>query len=147
MAELLIRAKEHWMVSADKSAWTQAQLDKASRQGGIGDIIQVFPDGKLSDYAHAGGKFYVLRIVGLKYEDALRYQEAWENDTIEKVDGVDKITPNLIKLNKYNIDLASLPTPIMNKLKKDFVCDILVKDIPALIYDKATTSAVSLVEG
>ena len=40
----------------------------------MGDIVSVFPDGKLSDYAHAGGKFYIIRVVGLDHETAILFR-------------------------------------------------------------------------
>ena len=82
MAEFLVMAKKHWSYKEDMTIAEQAKYDK---QYQIGDIVQVFQDGKLQDFAHAGGKFYVLRIKGLSFEDALKYHESYNADFVENV--------------------------------------------------------------
>jgi len=110
-AEFLIRAKNNWMIDADQTGWSPEQIAEANRQYRIGDIVQVFPDGKLSDYAHAGGKFYVVRVSGLPFKTALKYQEGWNDTATDKV----------VNRRKYRIRVEDLPLPARNALKTSYV--------------------------
>lgn len=116
-AEFLVMAKNNWMGGADKTGWKAEEIAEADRQYKIGDIVQVFPDGKLSDYAHAGGKFYVIRVSGLSYETALKYMQQHNEDIL--VDG--ETTIKMVKRRIYRIRAEDLPTSIKNTLKNTYV--------------------------
>ena len=105
------------MVDADKTGWKVEEVAKADRQYKTGDIVQVFPDGKLSDYAHAGGKFYVIRVTGLSYETALKYM-AQHNEDIT-IDG--ETQTRMVKRRIYRIRAEDLPASVKNTLKTTYV--------------------------
>ena len=98
-------AKRHWSYKANMTTAEQAEYDK---QYQIGDIVEVFPDGKLSDYATAGGKFYVVRVDGLDYETAKKYQEQWNDETGER---------KMIRRRKFRVRAADLPQSVKNALQ------------------------------
>ena len=116
-AEFLVMAKNNWMVDADKTGWKAEEIAETDRQYKTGDIVQVFPDGKLSDYAHAGGKFYVIRVAGLSYETALKYTQQHNEDIL--VDG--ETTIKMVKRRIYCIRAEDLPTSVKNTLKNTYV--------------------------
>jgi hypothetical protein len=51
-----------------------------------------------------------------------------------------------VKRSRFNIDLTSLPKEVLDKLQKDFVAKISIKDIPTFIYDKVNVRNVTLTE-
>ena len=134
MADFLVAAKNNWMVDADKTGWTQEQIDDAERQYKIGDIVDIFEDGKLSDYAHAGGKFYVLRIKGLTKNDAMKYIEVEYENILTK--GVqDK---RIVRKRMYKFRIDDMPVLIKNKIKTDYVYTINWSDIKGYCFNKKT---------
>jgi hypothetical protein len=133
-AEFLVMAKNNWMVDADKTGWTAEQLAEADRQYRIGDIVQVFPDGKLSDYATAGGKFYVIRVSGLSYDSALKYQQM--NSSTTYVDGT--TTTRMVSRRIYRIRATDLPTSVKNALKNTGVYNTTWTAVRAYIRNTVT---------
>lgn len=125
-AEFLIMAKNNWMIDADQTGWTQEQIAEANRQYRVGDIVQVFPDGKLSDYAHAGGKFYVIRVSGLSFKTAVKYQEDWD----------DAVTGEPINCRKYRIRVEDLPLAARNALKTTYVYNTTWTAVKSYVTDK-----------
>ena len=116
MAEFIIIAKRHWSYKPDM---TSQEGQDYNKQYQVGDIVQVFPDGALSDYANDHGKFFVVRILGLAFEDALKYQES----------DVD-VVGDLIKRRKYNLQIN--PNMNMTNLPIDFKRKT---KLPCYVYD------------
>jgi len=129
LAEFLIMAKRHWSY---KDSMTTEEQTEYNRQYQIGDIVQVFPDGKLSDYANAGGKFFLVRVLGLTFEDALQFQEQWNEDVVVNNETCLRIK----KRRKFNVLVENLPAKIKNKLNSTFVYDLEWNDIKSFIYNK-----------
>ena len=123
------------MVDADKTGWTAEQTAEANKQYQIGDIVQVFPDGKLSDYAHAGGKFYVVRVAGLSYETALKYYQQ-HNETFTDPQGFEQ--RRMIKRRIYKVRTEDLPQAIKNTLKTKFVYNTTWTAVKTYIRNKIT---------
>jgi len=99
MAELLVRAKSHWMDS-----FTQAQIDsldeskKASRNARtqIGDIICVRPDGWTWGKEECLPTFIVARLPQYSVEDAKHFEEVL-------MDNTDPEHPVMLKRRKYRV--------------------------------------------
>jgi len=99
MAELLVRAKSHWMDS-----FTQAQIDsldeskKASRNARtqIGDIICVRPDGWTWGKEECLPTFIVARLPQYSVEDAKHFEEVL-------MDNTDPEHPFMLKRRKYRV--------------------------------------------
>ena len=126
-AEFLVIAKRHWSYKASMSVEEQAEYDK---QYQVGDIVQVFPDGKLSDNATAGGKFYVVRVSGLAYDTALKYHEQW----IER-NGEETI---FIKRRKFRIRATELPASVKNQLQTTGVYNTTWTAVKSYIRNNVT---------
>lgn len=135
MAEFLIKAKNNWMINADKIGWSADKIADADRQSAIGDIIQVCPDGKLSDSAHANGSFYVVRVAGLPYETALKYQESL---TEEYVDAQGQTQSRMVKKRKYRIRAQDLPLAVRNILQSTHVYNTTWNAVRNYIRNKMT---------
>jgi len=121
MAEFLIKAQRHWSYKENMTLKEQVEYDK---QYQIGDIVQVFPDGKLSDYAHAGGKFYVVRVKGLDFKDVLEYQKQLNDGNI------------MLRRRKFELRIENLPSVITNKLKTTYVYNTTWDEIKEFIANK-----------
>ena len=134
-AEFLIMARNNWMVDADKTGWSAEQIAEADRQYRIGDIVQVFPDGKLSDYATANGAFYLIRVSGLSYETALKYQEQWNEEYIDK----NGETQSRMKQRRiFRVRVADLPTKVKTTLKKTGVFNTTLSAVKNYIRNLKT---------
>lgn len=135
-AEFLIKAQNNWMINADKIGWTAEQIAEADKQYHIGDIVQVFPDGKLADFAHAGGKFYVIRILGLEFKTALKYQEEWNEEII--VDGELQLQMKYRRI--YRIRYEDLPIAVKNQLKNTYIYNTTWDKVKIYIRNKITNT-------
>jgi hypothetical protein len=98
MAELLIRAKKHWMddlkqEEIDKMTKEQKQSYDARSQ--IGDIIVVRPDGWNWGKEECLPNFVVVKVPQMTDEEAKKYEESLMS--------LDK-EPILLKHRKYTID-------------------------------------------
>ena len=129
MAEFLIMAKRHWSYKANLTTAEQAEYDK---QYQIGDIVEVFPDGKLSDYATAGGKFYVVRIDGLGYDVAKKYHEQWN------VEDVLHGGMTMFKRRKFQIRVADVPKTVKNALADKGVYNTTWNAFKSYVRNNAT---------
>ena len=99
MAELLVRAKPHWMDSLiqsdiDKMSKEQKQSYEARSQ--IGDIIVVRSDGWKWGKEECLPNFVIIKIPNLKIEDAKKYEECLMDITVPE-------KPILLKHRKYQI--------------------------------------------
>lgn len=133
-AEFLIAAKNSWMIDADQTGWTQEQVDTANRQYKIGDIVGVYPDGKLSDNAQANGAFYLVRVAGLSYEAALKYKQEWIETYIEN--GVTKT--RMVNRRRYRIRAQDLPLSVRNTLRDTHVYNTTLAAVRTYIRNKET---------
>ena len=131
MAEFLIKAQRHWSYKDTMTLEEQAEYDK---QYQLGDIVQVFPDGKLSDYANADGKFYIVRVVGLSFETALKYQEQWNEEII--VDGESQ--SRMVHRRIFRIRAEDLPASVKKTLKDTYIYNTTWDKIKGYIRNKLT---------
>jgi len=107
MAEILIRAKPHWM-----DDFTQKQINaltdeqKISREARIqiGDIVVVRPDGWVWGAEECLPTFIVVKLPGVSVETVKLWEEALYDMT-------DPEKPVMLKARKYKI-----PTPYMNQV-------------------------------
>jgi hypothetical protein len=75
MAEILIKAKSHWMENVDRSSWDQNKLSKYARRTSVGSPIVVKPDGWNWGSKEGPPGFIVLKIPGVSVPDVSRYLE------------------------------------------------------------------------
>mgnify|MGYP001559377519 CR=1 FL=1 len=140
MAELLIMAKNNWMIDANQANWTQEQKDEANRQYQIGDIVQVFPDGTTKDgQAWGDPTFYLLKVSGLAYNDALKYQQGlYEQVPCIKNENTYYTNGKMIKKRKYRIRFELLPAAIRNNISKNKIYSTTFTSIRTSLLDKLT---------
>jgi hypothetical protein len=133
-AEFLVMAKNNWMVNISTVGQSAEWITEREKQYRIGDIVQVFPDGKLSDYANADGKFYVVRVTGLSYEGALKYSGQWDETYI--VNG--SIRTRMVNRRVYRIRAEDLPTSVKTTLKNTHVYNTTLSEVRTYIRNKVT---------
>jgi len=80
-AEILIRAKAHWMETADTTGWTQEQLDEKHQATTKGSPIVVMPDGWKWGKKECAPDFIILKIPGLSPDKISRYLEELRDST------------------------------------------------------------------
>jgi hypothetical protein len=106
------------------SSVKQLQVDKLD---GIGDIVQVFPAGKLDvRYAHAGGKFYIFRVIGIDIKDAKALETSLASGE------------TVISERKWFVNFDLLPEVIKTQVLKEFFTEIKLED-----FSKALTAKVN----
>lgn len=129
MAEFLIMAKRHWSYKPNMTEAEQAEYD---RQYQVGDIVEVFPDGRLSDHATAGGKFYVVRVDGLDYDTAKKYQEQWNVDDVLHGGKV------MFRRRKFRIRVADVPQAVKNALQSTGVYNTTWSAVKSYVRNNLT---------
>ncbi len=102
-----------------------------SGQFNRGDILQAFPDGKLSDYANAKGKFFVIRVKGLSYKNAIKYQAQWYSSAKDSNDNI------ILNERKYHIDYNLLSKQTKNTLQKKHVWNTTFNTFFKYVRDKS----------
>jgi len=133
-AEFLIRARNNWMIDADKTGWTVDKIANAEMQYKIGDVVAIHPDQEKLLDAYTEPAFYLIHAEGLKYEDALKYQEQW-NEEVEKE-------------TTCNISIAKWDDPIekekmLSKLKFVGIPSIVSADTAKGLYQVTGTQLVT----
>lgn len=84
MADFLIRNNEHWM-----DRLTQAEVqERIAKDPSFeesyktryqrGDVIEIGKDGHWADTQHGGGKFLIIRVPFLPFEQAKTYMQEWK---------------------------------------------------------------------
>lgn len=96
-AELLVRAKGHWLDGADTSKMTEQELASYNARSQKGDIIVVRPDGWEWGSSECPPNFVVVKLKGVAVEDVKKYEE-------QLIDTTDKDKPIVLKRRKYKID-------------------------------------------
>ena len=126
-AEFLVMAENNWMIDASTEGRSAEWLEERDRQYRKGDIVHIFPDGKLGKHAHAGGKFYVIKSTNISYKDALKYRESWVENGVT------------IKRGKYSFPETNLSETVNSELSKDYVYDAKGMAVKSLIRNKVTS--------
>lgn len=109
MAELLVRAKPHWMDSLTKAEvdkMSKEQLQSYNARSQIGDIVCVFPDGACKEPPAPDSVYAITKIPSLDYNTA---KEKYEQPLTDITDPKNSI---LLKHRKYQI-----PITFMNNAK------------------------------
>ena len=102
MAELLVRAKPHWMDSlsqTDVDKMSAEEKQSYSSRSQIGDIIVVRPDGWQWGKEECLPNFVVIKLPDLNIEDAKKYEESL-------IDATDPQNTIILKHRKYQIPKA-----------------------------------------
>ncbi len=105
MAELLIKAKPHWMdnfmqTEVDKMTLEEKQSYEARSQ--IGDIIVVRPDGWQWGKEECLPNFVVIQVPDMTLEEAKIYEES----LYEEIIATEEKSPKMLKVRKYNVEKA-----------------------------------------
>jgi hypothetical protein len=85
MAELLVKAKAHWMDSfpqATIDAMTPAERRGFESRSRIGDIIVVRPDGWVWGSEECLPNFVVVKVPGVSVEDVKHYEDVLQQDEV-----------------------------------------------------------------
>lgn len=137
-AEFVVMAKNSPMAQAvidgNTAGWTADEIAEADKQYKIGDIVDVFPDGRLTDSMRSGGLFYIIRVSGLPYETAKKYMTQHNEDYIDN--GVSRT--RMISRRLYRVRLSSLPVSVRNALQKTGVYNTTLSAVRSYIMNKKT---------
>lgn len=103
MAELLVKAKSHWMDSLNQTEINK--MDKEKRQhytarSQIGDIIVVRPDGWKWGREECLPNYVVVKVPGLSTDIAKKYEESL---TEEYIDELGETQLRTLKTRKYRL--------------------------------------------
>ena len=135
MAELLIRAKKHWMDDfkqddIDKMSKEQRQSYEARSQ--IGDIIVVRPDGWVWGKEECLPNFIVVKLPQISYDSVKQYEQ-----TLTKIEGTGETAKViLLKRRKFRI-----PETWVNANKQDVITITLSSQKEALINSIITKNS------
>lgn len=118
MAELLVRAKNHWMDDLSKEEVDSMSVDalasyKARSQKG--DVIVVRPDGWPWGKEECLPNFVIVKVPDISIEEAKKYEEPLIEKVIEKdAEGKDTEVSKLISCRKYSLPKADIENQINN---------------------------------
>jgi hypothetical protein len=118
MAELLVRAKKHWMddfTQKQVDAMTPEEKRSYEARSQIGDVIVVRPDGWKWGSCECPPEYVVVKIPGMKEDDAKFYEESLYEDVEDKEGKVEQKLLRLRKnaLPKIDIESAKADTGIL----------------------------------
>ena len=54
---------------------THKDPEKDKRQAKAGDVIEVYKDGRCEKPPHKDSRYYIVKVPGMKFEEALKYME------------------------------------------------------------------------
>ena len=103
MAELLVRAKPHWMDSltqAEVDAMKPEQKDSYNARTQIGDIIVVRPDGWQWGKEENLPNFVVIKLPNISIEQVKKYEETLSE---QFTDTNGRLLTRLLKHRKYQL--------------------------------------------
>lgn len=119
MADILIYWKDHWM---DSLTPTQIQkyvnkdpnfMTKYNARNQRGDIVSVFPDGRIHSKAHAN-TFAILRVPGVTVQKAKAFIGSLKMfDGLDR-DGIPRM--RVTKKSKYQLNVSALPVAAINAI-------------------------------
>jgi hypothetical protein len=109
MAELLVKAKPHWMDSLTQeevSKMSDAAKQNYESRSQIGDVVVVRPDGWQWGKEECLPNFIVVKVPQITFEEAKKYEEALvDNSNPEK--------PILLKHRKHQIPKVVVDNSIL----------------------------------
>lgn len=103
MAELLVRAKPHWMDSLSPDAVAKMGTEERKKYNArtqIGDVVVIKPDGWRWGKEECPPNFVVIKVPGTKVEDLKRYTEQL---TEKNTEAGGQQRPSLIKYRRYTL--------------------------------------------
>lgn len=116
-AEILIRAKAHYLETADTTGWTQEQLDIKHQVTTKGSPIVIKPDGWNWGSAECPPSFILLKLPGIQISQILKYREGLIDSTqmifIYHEDGSIDTTYGLLKKRRFKVP-AILVDSVLN---------------------------------
>jgi len=108
MAELLVRAKGHWMDAWDANKIASLdthELENYNSRSQLGDIIVVRPDGWEWGGSECLPDFIVVKLNEVSEEDAKIYEKSL-------MDTTDPEKPKMLKRRKYKVPSDTIQTQI-----------------------------------
>lgn len=121
-AELLVQAKD-------------SPFDNGAKKG---DIIIVRPDGWAWGREECLPNYIVVKLPGVKEEDAKKYEQALTKEEIKTVNGNSVTSQVLVKKRKYNIDKLEVEKAITDKAS---TLSVASKDVSTFKITEKTISA------
>jgi hypothetical protein len=110
MAELLVRAKKHWMddlTQKQVDAMTPEEKRSYSARSQIGDVIVVRGDGWKWGKCECPPEYVVVKVPGMSESDAKHYEESLYED-VEDKDG--KVEKKLLRIRKHSLPKTDIET-------------------------------------
>jgi len=98
VAELLVKAQNHWMDDlkpAEVTALSDKMKEGYEQRSQKGDVIVVKPDGHNWGKCECLPEFIVVKVPGISLKDAVKYQDALYDGDV------------LVKKRKHSIDVTS----------------------------------------
>lgn len=126
MAEILIKAKSHWMENIDRSSWDQNELNKYARRTSVGSPIVIKPDNWNWGGKECPPQFIVLKLPGVEIKDIRKYLES-EYTTINEQEPLE-----MLKQRKYQF-----PEDLVNEVIVAGEETITLQEMESLIIDRS----------
>lgn len=89
-AELLVRARPHWMETADTTGWSKDQLKEKNTVTTKGSPIVVKPDGWKWGKKECPPNFIIIKLPGVTVEKCLKYIESLRDTTLSTLESQTK---------------------------------------------------------
>lgn len=136
-AELLVKAKPHWMddlKQSDIDKMSEGDKQSYEARSQIGDVIVVKPDGWNWGKEECLPNFIVIKIPDLKYEDAKNYEQSLTEEYVDPE--TQMIETRMLKCRKYQIPTAviddakqsvSTTVSISKEQKDTFISNVIEK--------------------
>jgi len=114
MAELLVRAKKHWMDDLTQKE-VDAMKDKSAYESRcqIGDVVVVKPDGWKWGKCECLPDFIVIKIPGMTEAEAKKYEEALTKEVDGKEEGMKEI--QIVRFRKHALPKADIDSAVTAK--------------------------------
>lgn len=83
-AEILIRAKTHWLESADTTGWTQEQYDEKERVTQKGSPIVAMPDDHTWGSAEGLPDYIIVKLPDLQKSQVIQYVQSLQDTVLNR---------------------------------------------------------------
>jgi hypothetical protein len=121
MAELLIRAQDHWMdklTQKDVDVMNDEQRSSYESRVQKGDIVAVYPDGVCKEDVARESPFIIVKIPEMSFEEAQIYMEPLMETVIdESSDEKETIYKKMIRFRKYSLPKTDVDSVAMDASK------------------------------
>lgn len=134
MAEFLFRKTNHWTRDANELTLSAKQVEDKEKTHQIGDIVEVYEDGRCTEKPAPNSIYYIVKVPGLKKAE----YNYLTNSQVHYVDGGIEIggqIPVIDKRRRYGIQIDLLPSLLREELLKERWIEIKAEDFLKYAFD------------